>query len=59
VGFGIMQSIQILGNQAVGFVSGEWQGVHRGPSNLMIESIIVLVIAIAVLAIGKFLAASG
>jgi L-rhamnose-H+ transport protein len=57
VGFAIMQSIQILGNQAVGFVSGEWKGVHGSPRTLMIISVIVLVIAIVVLALGNFLAA--
>jgi L-rhamnose-H+ transport protein len=57
VGFGIMQSIQILGNQAVGFVSGEWNGVDGSPRTLMIISVVVLLIAILVLAVGNFLTA--
>jgi L-rhamnose-H+ transport protein len=57
VGFGIMQSIQILGNQAVGFMSGEWKGVHGNPRTLMILSIVVLVVAIVVMAFGNLLSA--
>lgn len=57
VGFGIMQSIQILGNQAVGFVSGEWKGVYGSPRVLMILSVLVLLVAILILAVGNFLTA--
>jgi hypothetical protein len=53
-----MQSIQILGNQAIGFASGEWHGVKGSPRTLMIISVIVLVIAVVVLAVGNFWAAS-
>ena len=31
VGFGIQQSTQMLGNQGVGFISGEWRGVSGAP----------------------------
>ncbi len=27
VGFGIQQSLQITGNQLVGFIGGEWKGI--------------------------------
>lgn len=57
VGFGIMQSIQILGNQAVGFMSGEWKGVNGNPRALMVLSIVVLVVAILVMAFGNLLSA--
>jgi L-rhamnose-H+ transport protein len=33
VGFGIQQTMQILGSQAVGFISGEWRGVHKNARN--------------------------
>ncbi len=56
VGFGIQQALQLLGNQAVGFLSGEWRGVRGRPLRLMIAAVSVLVAAVCVLALGKALA---
>ncbi len=55
VGFGIQQSLQLLGNQAVGFVSGEWRGIGGRPLGQMIAAILVLLAAVSVLAWGKTL----
>ena len=53
IGFGIMQSVQILGNQAVGFISGEWKGVHGKPRRQMYLAITVLILAAIIMAYGK------
>jgi L-rhamnose-H+ transport protein len=53
IGFGIQQATQVLGNQAVGFASGEWRGVTGQPRRQMIASILVLVLGAAVLAFAK------
>jgi L-rhamnose-H+ transport protein len=50
VGFGIQQTIQVLGNQAVGFVSGEWRGVGGRPLRQMIAAVAILILAVVVLA---------
>ena len=55
VGFGIQQALQLLGNQAVGFLSGEWRGVRGRPLRLMVAAVSVLVAAVCVLALGKAL----
>jgi L-rhamnose-H+ transport protein len=56
VGFGIQQSSQMLGNQAVGFISGEWKGVLGSPRIQMYLAILLLLSAAAVLAYGNTLA---
>lgn len=53
VGFGIQQAMQIMGNQAVGFVSGEWRGVTGPPRGLMYTALAVLIGAMVVLAYAK------
>jgi L-rhamnose-H+ transport protein len=53
VGFGIQQAMQILGNQLVGFASGEWRGVRGKPLNQMAIAIAVLLAAVAVLAVSN------
>ena len=55
VGFGIQQAMQLLGNQGVGFVSGEWRGIRGKPLQLMIAAVAVLLAAVCVLALGKAL----
>ena len=55
VGFGIQMSLQLLGNQAVGFFSGEWRGVGGRPLCQMITAVVVLLGAVVVLALGKTL----
>jgi L-rhamnose-H+ transport protein len=53
IGFGIQQATQVLGNQGVGFASGEWRGVTGKPRTQMIASILILVLGAAVLAVAK------
>ena len=55
VGFGIQQAMQLLGNQGVGFFSGEWRGVRGKPLQLMIAAVAVLLAAVCILALGKAL----
>jgi hypothetical protein len=56
VGFGIQQATQILGNQGVGFLSGEWRQVYGTPRTQMYFAIAVLLIGVAVMARGNMLA---
>jgi hypothetical protein len=56
VGFGIQQGSQMLGNQAVGFISGEWKGVLGRPRRQMYLAITLLLVAAAILAYGNTLA---
>ncbi len=53
MGFGIQQAMQLLGNLAVGFFSGEWRGVRGKPLQLMIAAVAVLLAAVCVLAWGS------
>ncbi|MCL5098802.1 MAG: hypothetical protein M1608_14975 [Candidatus Omnitrophica bacterium] len=53
VGWGIYQAMQILGNQGVGFISGEWRGVVGTPRNQMYTAIVILIAASSILAIGN------
>ena len=55
IGFGVQQAMQILGGQAVGFVSGEWKGVHGTPLKQMCVGILILVLAALVMAYGNSL----
>jgi len=50
VGFGIQQSMQIIGNQVVGFVGGEWRGVNGRPRRIMYLALGVIFIAVIILA---------
>ena len=56
IGFAIQQTMQIMGNQTVGFASGEWRGVLGKPRVLMMLSLAILVLAVAVLAYSNALA---
>jgi hypothetical protein len=56
VGWGIQQAMQMTGTQLLGFVSGEWRGVHGRPRRQMYLAIAVLMVAAAVLAFGNTLA---
>lgn len=58
VGFGIQQAMQMTGCQGVGFISGEWRGVRGKPRTQMYVAIGVLMIAAAIMVIGKQLGAS-
>jgi len=48
VGFGIQQSMQVVGNQLVGFVGGEWKGVVGKPRRLMYIGLGIILIAVIV-----------
>ena len=58
VGIGIQQAMQMTGCQGLGFISGEWRGVHGRPRTQMYWAIGVLMIAAAIMVIGKKLGAS-
>jgi L-rhamnose-H+ transport protein len=55
VGFGIQQATQMLGNQGVGFISGEWRGVYGPPRRWMYFAIALLIGAALVMAYGNSL----
>lgn len=48
IGFGIQQSLQVAGNQLVGFVGGEWKGVNGQPRKLMYAGLAIILIAVIV-----------
>jgi L-rhamnose-H+ transport protein len=54
VGTGITMATLILGGQILGFVSGEWRGVHGAPRRLMYIAIVLLVAAVAAMAAGPY-----
>ncbi len=56
VGFGIQQATQLVGNMSVGFIGGEWRGVHGTPRNQMYAAIFVLLLAAVIMAYGNTLA---
>lgn len=58
VGWGIQQAMQMTGAQLVGFISGEWRGIHGKPRMQMYLAIAILVFAAVVLAYGNTLATS-
>jgi hypothetical protein len=58
VGWGIQQAMQMTGNQTVGFLSGEWRGVHGRPRRQMYLAIAILMVAAAIMASSNKLAAS-
>lgn len=55
VGFGIQQVMQLLGNQGVGFTSGEWRGIFGTPRRQMYGAMVILVIAVVIMAYGNVL----
>jgi L-rhamnose-H+ transport protein len=50
VGFAIQQSMQVIGNQLVGFMGGEWEGVRGKPRNRMYLAIGIILAAVIILA---------
>ncbi len=50
VGYGVQQSMQIVGNQVVGFVSGEWKGVTGKPRRTMYLALFIIFLAVIVFA---------
>ncbi|MCC6126386.1 MAG: hypothetical protein IT426_15620 [Pirellulales bacterium] len=57
VGFGVQQTVVMLGSQSVGFLGGEWKGIGGKPRALMFCGIAVLIAAAAIMACGNALAA--
>jgi len=55
VGFGIYQSMQMLGGQAVGFWGGEWSGVTGKPRRQMVLAIVILIVATVIMSYGNAL----
>jgi hypothetical protein len=53
VGFGIQQAMQMTGAQAVGFIGGEWRGIHGRPRWQMYCAIAALIVASVIMAIGN------
>ena len=53
VGWGLFQAMQILGGQAVGFLGGEWRGVHGKPRRQMYLAIVIIIIAACIIAFGN------
>ena len=53
VGFGIQQAMQMMGGQAVGFIAGEWKGVHGKSRNQMYAAIVILIVAAIIMALGN------
>lgn len=56
IGFGIQQAMQMIGGQGLGFISGEWRGVHGTPRVQMYLAIAILLVAAVVLAYSNTLA---
>jgi len=56
IGVGIRQAMQMIGGQGLGFVSGEWRGVHGRPRIQMYLAIAILIAASVILAYGNTLA---
>jgi hypothetical protein len=56
VGAGIQQAMQMVGGQGLGFISGEWRGVHGQPRLQMYLAIAVLIVATIVMACANSLA---
>ena len=55
VGFAIQQIMQIMGNQAVGFLSGEWKNVYGNPRRLMYVALSILAVAVLIIAFSNTL----
>jgi hypothetical protein len=58
VGFGIQQAMQMAGGQGVGFLSGEWRGVHGKPRVQIYLAIAALIAASMVMAYANRLSKS-
>ncbi len=58
VGWGLVQGTVILGGQMLGFVSGEWRGVHGRPRMQIYLAIVILIAAMAIFAFANSLGQS-
>lgn len=54
IGWGIMQTTQIVVGNAAGFVTGEWRGVASGPMRLLFAGLALLILASAIMAFGNY-----
>lgn len=50
IGFGMQQAMQIMGNQGVGFVSGEWRGISGKPRLQMVVALCILILGVVIMA---------
>lgn len=50
IGFGIQQSMQLVGNQLLGFLYGEWKGITGKPRKIMYAAIAIILVAVVILA---------
>lgn len=50
VGFAIQQSMQIMGNQVIGFAGGEWKDVAGRARKVMYIALLVILFAVSILA---------
>jgi hypothetical protein len=48
--------MQMTGTQLLGFISGEWRGVHGRPRKQMYLAIMILIVAAVIMAYGNRLA---
>jgi hypothetical protein len=48
----------MIGGQGLGFISGEWKGVHGQPRHLMYFALAILIVAAVVMAFGNTLTKS-
>jgi len=55
IGFGVQQSTQIMGTQGVGFISGEWRGVHGKPRRQMYAALAILAVGLLIMAYARSL----
>ncbi len=55
IGWGIQQAMQMTGSQGLGFLSGEWRGVHGRPRTQMYVAIAVILAAAGIMVVGKSL----
>lgn len=53
IGFGIYQSMQMLGGQAVGLLSGEWKNSPAKPRNQMLVAVVMLIAAAIIMSFGN------
>jgi len=55
VGFGIHCTMQTVGNQGLGFLSGEWRGIHGTPRRQMLGAIALVLLAAGVMAYANYI----
>ncbi len=53
VGAGVLQAMQVLGGQGLGFISGEWRGIGGRPRWQMYVAIALLLVAVGLMALGS------